>query len=440
MLNDRAGTCGHTAPDGFAARASHAAADGVLRVAMIHLSDFRLDSRIQRQARALAERGDEVDLLCVGERDVIAVGDGLIRTHPLVPGKPQGGGRSYVRGYGEFLLRALWRLTALDLRKRFDLIEAHNMPDILTAAALGPRLRGVPVILNVHDTFPELFATKYGWSQDHRLVRLLQREERLSAALATRVITVTDQARRRLEERGVGVGRTAVVMNSPDKGVFGPPRAPVDWPETGRLRVLYHGGLAPRFGVETLIRAFARLRTSVPRLQLRVCGSGEDRDRLAALARQIDAERIDVAVDPVPFAQIPAELQDAHIGVVPTLHDSFTELLLPVKLLEYAHMGLPIVSSRLPGIAGYFSERELCEFAPGDPEDLARAIESIYADPASARARAERATLRLEDIAWERQRERYLALVDELTARRSSASPATRSARPTTDSPLSSRG
>ena len=36
------------------------------------------------------------------------------------------------------------------------------MPDLLTAAALAPRLRGVPVILNVHDTFPELFATKFG--------------------------------------------------------------------------------------------------------------------------------------------------------------------------------------------------------------------------------------------------------------------------------------
>lgn len=392
-----------------------------LRVAMIHLSDFSLDSRIQRQARALAARGDEVDLLCVGERETVRVGDGIIRTHPLVADKPRGGGRSYVRGYGEFLVRALWRLTVLDRTRRFDLVEAHNMPDILTAVALGPRARGVPVILNVHDTFPELFATKFGWPEDHVLVRLLEREERLSATLASRVITVTDGARRRLEERGVGVGRTVVVMNSPDERVFGPPRAPVAWPETGPLRVLYHGGLAPRFGVETLIRAFEHLRTSVPRLELRVCGSGEDRDRLAELAAQIDPQRIDIAADPVPFAQIPAELEAAHIGVVPTLHDRFTELLLPVKLLEYAHMGMPIVSSRLPGIAGYFSGRELCEFEPGDPRDLARAIESICANPDLARERATCATVRLQEIAWTQQRERYLGLVDELTGQNAAA-------------------
>jgi glycosyltransferase involved in cell wall biosynthesis len=401
---------------------------------MVHISDFRLDSRIQRQARALAERGDEVDLVCVGEREELRVGDGVIRVHPVAAEKAAGGASAYVRDYGRFLARALWRLTALDMRRHFDLVEVHNMPDLLTAAALGPRLRGTPVILNMHDTFPELFATKYGRPEGDRLEALLEVEERVSARLASRVVTVTDQARLRVEGRGVGVGRTTVVMNSPDERVFGPPRAPVRLPAEGPLRVLYHGGLAPRFGVQTLIEAWRHLCESAssghlaggalsgqpggqaPRLHLRVCGSGEDRDRLAALAAAIDPERIDVAPRPVPFERIPAELEAAHIGVVPTLHDRFTELLLPVKLLEYIHMGLPVVSSRLPGIAGYFSERELHEFTPGDPADLARAIESVCADPPGARERAALATQKLAGIAWEQQRARYLALVDELTS------------------------
>lgn len=437
----------------------------MLRVAMVHISDFRLDSRIQRQARALAERGDEVDLVCVGEREELRVGDGVIRVHPVATEKAAGGASAYLRDYGRFLARALWRLTALDMRRHFDLVEVHNMPDLLTATALVPRLRGTPVILNMHDTFPELFATKYGRAEGDRLEALLEIEERLSAKLASRVVTVTDQARVRVEGRGVGVGRTTVVMNSPDERVFGPARAPVQWPAEGPLRVLYHGGLAPRFGVQTLIEAWRHLRESdlngqpgghrssgrpaggagsgraasgqlaggtssghlserAPRLHLRVCGSGEDRDRLAALAAEIDPERIDVAPRPIPFERIPAELEAAHIGVVPTLHDRFTELLLPVKLLEYIHMGLPVISSRLPGISGYFSERELHEFTPGDPEDLARAIESVCADPQAARERSARATQKLAGIAWEQQRARYLALVDELTGAVSGASPA----------------
>ena len=189
---------------------------------MIHLSDFSLDSRIQRQARALALRGDEVHLICIGERQRLEVGRGSIEVHPVGAEKAGGGPLSYVRGYGGFMARAAWRLSRLDARLRFDLVEAHNMPDLLTFSALLPKLRGVPLILNVHDTFPELFATKYGRPPGDILERVLEGEERLSSMLASRVITVTDQAKGRLEGRGVGVGRTTVVMNSPDERVFGP--------------------------------------------------------------------------------------------------------------------------------------------------------------------------------------------------------------------------
>jgi glycosyltransferase involved in cell wall biosynthesis len=180
------------------------------------------------------------------------------------------------------------------------------------------------------------------------------------------------------------------------------------------LRVLYHGGTAARFGVETLIRAFDRLRSTSPRVTLRVCGSGDQRAHLAELAAAIAPERIDVAPEQVPFEAIPAELRAAHIGVVPTMLDSFTELLLPVKLLEYVHMGLPVISSRLPGITSYFSDEELLLVEPGDPSLLAQAIEHLCATPEATRQRAAQAADRLTEINWGQQRQRYLALVDEL--------------------------
>ena len=164
-----------------------------------------------------------MDLVCVGEREELRVGEGVIRVHPVAADKAAGGASAYLRGYGSFLARALWRVSALDVRRRFDLVEAHNMPDALTAAALGPRLRGTPVILNVHDTFPELFATKYGRPPGDQLEWLLKREERVSAALASSVVVVTDQARLRLESRGVGVGRTTVVMNFSGRAGLRPP-------------------------------------------------------------------------------------------------------------------------------------------------------------------------------------------------------------------------
>ena len=381
---------------------------------MVHYSDFHVDSRIQRQARALAERGDEVDLVCLSTPGEERAGPGVIRIHSLGEDKAAGGAGSYLRGYAGFLVRALRVVASLDKRRPFDLVEAHNMPDVLVFAALRPKLRGTPVILNVHDTFPELFATKFNRPVDGPWAGLIRAQERISSRFADAVVTVTPEAGEILERRGSAPRGVNVVMNSPDETVFGPPRPPAPFPAEGPIRVIYHGGLAPRFGVELLIEAMGLLSPAADRLELRICGTGSDQARIARLAEGSAPGRVLVASAPVPFREIPGELIEAHLGVVPTLKDDFTQLLLPVKLLEYVHMGLPAVAPRLPVIERYFSDAELAFFEPGSAASLARAIEETCGEPGLARQRAERAAERLKEIAWPVQRRTYLRLVDEL--------------------------
>ncbi len=381
---------------------------------MVHYSDFVVDSRIQRQARALAERGDRVDCVCLNDHEEIAVGDGQIVLHRAAAGKPRGGTRGYLEGNARFLAGAARKVAALDRRERFDLIEIHNMPDALVFAALGPKLRGTPLILNFHDTFPELFATLFDKSPDHPLVRLVRVEERVSAALADGHIFVTAEARDLLRDRGISAARSQVVMNTPDERVFGERRAPQPLPSEGELRVVYHGGLADRFGVEALVRAVALLRRRSEPVSLDVYGADAEAARtLAAAAATIAPEGVRIAPQPTPVDEIPARLAAAHLGVVPTRRDDFTELLLPVKLLEYVHMGLPVVASRLPVIERYFGDDVLLA-EPGDPASIAAAIEGVRSDPLLALQRAERASGRLAEIEWRRQKEQYLSLVDGL--------------------------
>jgi glycosyltransferase involved in cell wall biosynthesis len=383
---------------------------------MVHYSDFAVDSRIQRQARALAERGDRVDCVCLGEETEIAVGEGTIVTHRAAEDKPRGGARAYLEGNARFFAGAARKVSALDRAEGFDLVEIHNMPDALVFTALRPKLRGVPLILNFHDTFPELFATLFERPPNHPLVRLIRAEERVSAAMANGHIFVTEEARELLRERGINSKRSQVVMNTPDERVFGERREARTPPSEGELRVVYHGGLADRFGVETLVRAVASLRGSGEPVALDVYGSdAEAASRLAAFAAEIAPEGVRIAPQPTPVGEIPARVAEADLGVVPTLQDGFTELLLPVKLLEYVHMGLPVVASRLPVIERYFGD-DLLLAEPGDAASIAAAIEGVRSDPVAARTRAERASKRLAKIEWRQQRQGYLELVDGLVA------------------------
>jgi glycosyltransferase involved in cell wall biosynthesis len=387
---------------------------------MVHYSDFEVDSRIQRQARALAERGDTVECVCISDDDVFPVGEGEIALHRAARGKPRGGARAYVDGNLRFLLGAARKLTALDRRRPFDLIEIHNMPDALVFAAMLPKLRRTPIVLNFHDTFPELFATLFDRPADHPLVRLVRAEERASAGFVDAHVFVTEEARDLLRRRGIEAARTQIVMNTPDERVFGERRQVRTPPAEGPLRVIYHGGLADRFGAETLVRAVAGLRADGRPIELDIYGSdAEAAARLAAIAAPLAADGIRIAPRPTPVEQIPARLEAAHIGVVPTLRDDFTELLLPVKLLEYVHMGMPAIASALPTIERYFDD-DVLYAEPGDPDSIAAAIEAVRADPAAAAARAARASERLRQIEWSRQRRGYLEMVDGLVAARRS--------------------
>jgi glycosyltransferase involved in cell wall biosynthesis len=385
---------------------------------MVHYSDFVVDSRIQRQARALAERGDRVDCVCLNEDEEISVGEGTIALHRASAEKPRGGTRAYIEGNARFLIGAARAVTALDRRQPFDLIEIHNMPDALIFAALRPKLRGTPIVLNFHDTFPELFATLFDRSPRHPLVRLIRAEERVSASLADGHVFVTSEARDLLHDRGIVADRTQIVMNTPDERIFGERRGPSLPPADGELRVVYHGGLAERFGVEALVRAVALLRSRGAPVTLDVYGSDAEAARtLAGAAAEIAPEGVRIAPQPTPVDEIPARLEEAHLGVVPTLRDDFTDLLLPVKLLQYVHMGLPVVASRLPVIQRYFGDDVLLA-EPGDPACIAAAIEGVRSNPEAALARARGASERLAEIEWRRQRSGYLALVDELVSAR----------------------
>jgi glycosyltransferase involved in cell wall biosynthesis len=94
---------------------------------------------------------------------------------------------------------------------------------------------------------------------------------------------------------------------------------------------------------------------------------------------------------------------------VPVIADGFGELILPMKLLEYVGIGVPVACARLPGIEEHFPEDTLAYFAPGDPHDLARQVERLLRDPEGAQRQAERALVALEGIRWEAVSPRYLA-------------------------------
>ena len=121
----------------------------------------------------------------------------------------------------------------------------------------------------------------------------------------------------------------------------------------GPLTIGIVKSLAPKYGVDLLLRAFAGLcaDTEVQAAQaacrLLVVGDGPQRDELVRLAAQlVIAERVQF-VGAVPHAEVPHWLQQLHIYAAPSRLDSES---FGVAVIEAGACGLPVVVSDAGGL------------------------------------------------------------------------------------------
>jgi glycosyltransferase involved in cell wall biosynthesis len=341
-------------------------------------TEYLSDPRVRREAEALAARGDEVTVLCLTEaaRPNLEVVRG-VRVERLPMRRYRGGGAiEYIRGYGQFFVRvALW----MARRRRPDVVHVHTIPDILVFATLVPRLRGSRIVLDVHDLTPDLFALKFG--RDSPVVRLLRVIERLSFAYPDALITVHEPYRRILESRGVAPPRVHVVMNVAVPDVFETPATLVSRSATGAVTFVYHGTLVERYGIDVLLRAFAKTRAGLPRARLQIYGGGDFRPAALHLADDLGLNgSVQFSSGFVPVDELAPLLRQADIGVVPNRSNPYIPYALPTKLMEYAVLGMPAIVSRTAAVADYFSEDMVCFVRPDDVDDLAQAMLRLGSD------------------------------------------------------------
>lgn len=392
-------------------------------VAMLTHSYYEEDPRVRREAESLVAAGRPVDVFALRRPDDEPEGliDG-VRVHRLDVQRHQGASLGvYLREYVAFFVRAGWSLIRTHARRRYALVQVHTLPDFLAFAALPLRVAGVPVLLDLHEAMPEFFRSRFPRASNPLVHGALLLQERLSIGVATHAITVNDALGARLVRLGVPARKVSIVINSPQGARFDParhPRRAFAW--DGTVRLVYAGALTPTYELDVAVDAVARLRDRRPDLPVTfdVYGRG---DSEPDLRDQVDllglAGRVTLH-GRIPLEDVPAAIAAADIGLAPTRLDRFTDVSLSTKIFEYAAMGRPVVASRLPLVERTFPRGSVATYTPGDPEALADAILSLVDDPPAREAAVAAAGRQVRKLAWERESERYVALVDRLAGGR----------------------
>jgi len=390
------------------------------RHCMVVLAHYPLgETRVQREAEALLSHGYQVDVIALGGLKYAPQEEHRgVRIFRLPLRIKKGSLFQQFLNYLHFFLLVGLKLTQLHRQQPYNTVQVHNLPDFLVFCALWLKLKGVPVILDLHDLMPEFYAGRFG-KEKKWLLRLVRWQEKWSCRFADHVITVSDHWRESLIARGVHPDKCSVVMNVADEKIFYP--LPVDRrlvKDPTKFHLIYHGTVVYRYGLDLAIRAVKAVQEDVPGIQLTIIGSG---DYIAPLKHLVQELALDdyVTIDDVihPAEELPALLLTADLGIVPYRDDVFSDGLLPTKLMEYAALGLPAIAARTTAIDRYFKDTMVEFFEPGNVDNLAACIRRLYTDRGRLASLTEGTRKFNERYNWTKIGAAYAALIQKLGAR-----------------------
>jgi glycosyltransferase involved in cell wall biosynthesis len=386
------------------------------KICMVSHNIYQTDNRVRRYAESLVKRGDHVDVIVLTGGDVplgTTVINGVTVYRIQHRTRDERSKWTYAWRVLCFLFTASIQMTRLHRLHHYDLIHVHNMPDFVVFAAWYPKLRGVRIILDIHDIVPELFASKFGTGEENVYVRFLKLVEKASMAFADHVIVSNHLWYKKLIGRSVPPQKCSVFLNHVDPAIFWRhPRTRND----DKFILIFPGSFQWHQGLDIAIEAFAQVKKEVPKAELHLYGGGHEK---ADLIRLVDRLGLNGSVKfgGVSYDEMPSVIANADVGIVPKRANSFGNEAYSTKIMEFMSQGIPVVVSRTKIDAFYFDDKVVQFFESGNVSAMADAILRIIKDPSLRESLVANGYEYCARNNWGVRRQEYFDLVDSLSSR-----------------------
>jgi glycosyltransferase involved in cell wall biosynthesis len=297
-------------------------------------------------------------------------------------------------------LRVSGPLRRLRAAGRLTLLNAHSIyPDGIAAARLARSLR-IPLVLTAigSDINANLDSPK----------KLGQIRAAMESAVAvigvSRALCETMRAiarRARIEHVPNGIDRRRFSLGGSE-----PALAP-ELQGDARPVLLFVGRLHPVKGLDVLLEALATLRDSGPlEFQTVIIGDGPEHAELTRRCAELRLQPDVRFIGGRPHHEVAIWLRRAKVFCLPSRNEG-----MPNVVLEAQASGVPVVATRVGGLAELVGQRSGILVASGDSAELAAAL-----------SRAMNSTWNAADVAaqvswadWQKSADRYLEIFDSIT-------------------------
>ena len=385
-----------------------------IRVCMLAYSFYESDNRVMRYAETLARRGDEVDVISLRrngqEKEEILRGVNILRIQerPINEKKKL----AYISRILRFFFKSLIILSRRHLKRRYDLVHVHNVPDFLVFAALIPKLLGAKIILDIHDILPEFYSSKFNNNKQNGIgLTGLKMVEKASANFSNHVIISNHIWAKKLISRSVCEDKLSIFINYPDEKIF---YTRHKHNRSKRFVMIYPGTLNWHQGLDIAIKALAIIRDEVPQLEFHIYGDGSEKSNLEDLVQELVLQEKVIFKNGMPLDKIAAIMAEADLGIVPKRDGFFGGEAFSTKILEFMALGVPVIVSKTKIDRYYFNESVIKYFKPEDEKDLASCILDLVRDDSERALLSENALKFVRDFTWGKKEAQYVNLVDTL--------------------------
>ena len=359
-----------------------------MRILMVLENQFPDDERVEKEALSLIKAGHEVHLLCatlkkeyVGDENYKGIKLHRTLSTPFLYNKAK---IACLRLPFYFMF---WKKQVGNLLRTetFDVIHIHDLP-LAEVGYWAKKKFGISFVLDSHENYPYMLdMAPYTKGIAGKLMYSFaawKHYEREMIGKADIVITVCKEMSDRMNDL---VPRTYYhVDNTISMKLF--PRPEPHPTTTGKIRLLYVGGITYHRGLQNVIKGLALIKDK-SKYSLDIYGIGAYAGEIKDLVLTLGLEEI---VHFPGYLKFPAEAVKMcaySLGVISNLRSVQTDCSSPNKIYQYFYYGLPVLVSDMDSVGNIVREHQVgVVYKDNSPEDCARKLEQLV-------------TLNLEDMA-----------------------------------------
>ena len=318
----------------------------------------------------------------------------------------------YILPYTEFFIRVFFLTVFLQFKKKYRIIHINNLPDFLVFAALVPKIFKTKVLLDIHDPMPETFITKFNGGKNNLLYSLLLKEESLSCFFADVILTVSEPIKNDiLLKHGIPKNKIKIITNFADQSIF---HFNDKYEIYDKIKLVFHGTIAERFGLDDVLFALSKVKCP-GKFEFKIIGQGDYSFSISKIIKELKLENI-VHFDNNIYnvKELPEILKHFNVGIISYKRSKATEFMLPVKLLEYFSMGIPVIAPKTKVISHYFNSEMMLFYDRESPNNMIEVLDQIADNPEILFKIRENEYIHKSKYSWEGEKIKYKNIIYSL--------------------------